>query len=100
MENTGTMENLKLIENDLVPVYTTDTGEKVVYGTELHKALGVKSNYRDWAKNRLYDCDAVENMDFEAAKILAPSGQVPSAVMVIAMGPGLEVESPPISVIP
>lgn len=75
MENTGTMENLKLIENDLVPVYTTDTGEKVVYGTELHKALGVKSNYRDWAKNRLYDCDAVENMDFEAAKILAPSGQ-------------------------
>lgn len=69
------MNDLKMIENDLVPVYTTDTGEKVVYGTELHAVLQVKSNYRDWIKNRLNDCDAVENEDFEAAKILAPSGQ-------------------------
>ena len=32
--------NVTLLENDLVPVYTTDTGEKVVYGTELHHVLG------------------------------------------------------------
>lgn len=70
------MENkLRLIENDLVPVYETSTGEKVVYGTELHQVLGVKSNYRDWINNRLNDCEAVENEDFEAAKILASSGQ-------------------------
>lgn len=67
--------NLKVIENDLVPVYETSTGEKVVYGTELHSSLRVKSNYRDWIRNRLNDCEAVENEDFEAAKILAPSGQ-------------------------
>ncbi len=69
------MENLKMLENELVPVYETNTGEKVVYGTELHNVLGVKSSYRDWSKNRLKDIDAVENEDYEAAKILAPSGQ-------------------------
>lgn len=74
VENIG-MQNLTVIENDLVPVYETSTGEKVVYGSELHEVLGVKSNYRDWIKNRLNDCEAVENEDYEAAKILAPSGQ-------------------------
>ncbi len=69
------MQELKVIENELVPVYETSTGEKVVYGTELHAVLEVKSNYRDWIRNRLLDCEAVENEDFEAAKILAPSGQ-------------------------
>lgn len=67
--------DLKLIENELVPVYETDKGEKVVYGSELHAVLEVKSNYRDWIRNRLSDCEAAENDDYEAAKILAPSGQ-------------------------
>ncbi len=69
------MHSLKVIENELVPVYETSTGEKVVYGTELHAVLEVRSNYRDWIRNRLNDCEAIENEDFEAAKILAPSGQ-------------------------
>ncbi len=69
------MNNLRLLENELVSVYETSTGEKVVYGTELHNVLKVKSNYRDWIRNRLNDCEAVENEDYEAAKILAPSGQ-------------------------
>lgn len=69
------MNELKVIENELVPVYETSTGEKVVYGSELHAVLEVKSNYRDWIKNRLNDCEAVENEDYEAAKILSPSGQ-------------------------
>lgn len=41
------MQNLTVIENELVPVYKTSTGEKVVYGMELHTVLEVKSNYRD-----------------------------------------------------
>ena len=52
-----------------------ETGGKVVYGTELHKVLNVKSRYTGWVRNRLFDCDAIENEDFEGAKILAPSGQ-------------------------
>lgn len=69
------MNNLTVIENELVPVYETSTGEKVVYGSELHEVLGVRTPYKDWSTRRLNDIDAVENEDFEAAQICAPSGQ-------------------------
>ena len=69
------MKALKVIESDLVPVYETSTGEKVVYGSELHEVLGVRTPYKDWSTRRLNDIDAVENEDFEAAQICAPSGQ-------------------------
>lgn len=39
------MNGLTVIENELVPVYETSTGEKVVYGSELHEVLGVKSKF-------------------------------------------------------
>lgn len=60
------MNNLKVLENELVPVYETDTGEKVVYGSELHAVLEVKSRFNDWVRNRLNDVDATENGDYEA----------------------------------
>ena len=69
------MNELKVIEKELVPVYETSTGEKVVYGSELHEALGERTPYKDWSTRRLNDIDAVENEDFEAAQICAPSGQ-------------------------
>lgn len=69
------MNNLRVIENDLVPVYETSTGEKVVYGTELHTALDVRTPYRMWVERRLEECEAGENEDFEAAQICSPSGQ-------------------------
>lgn len=59
------MELLSMIENELVPVYTTGTGEKVVYGSELYRVLEVKSKFADWVKNRLNDCEAIENEDFQ-----------------------------------
>ena len=46
------MQDLKVIENELVPVYVTSTGEKVVYGSELHAVLEVRSKFADWIKNR------------------------------------------------
>lgn len=69
------MKQLSMIENELVPVYTTSTGEKVVYGSELHAVLEVRTSYKDWSIRRFNECDAVENIDFEAAQICAPSGQ-------------------------
>ena len=69
------MQNLTVIENELVPVYETSTGEKVVYGSELHEVLGVRTPYKDWSSRRLSDVDALEGEDFEAAQICAPSGQ-------------------------
>lgn len=71
------MNDLKVIENDLVPVYETSTGEKVVYGTELHEVLEVKSKFADWIKNRLNDCEAAKNEDFEAfSKNLENGGRI------------------------
>lgn len=57
-------EPLKVIEHDLVPVYETDVGEKVVDGRELHEALKSKQDFSTWVKRRLSACDARENKDF------------------------------------
>ena len=75
LERSIKMRDLQMIENELVPVYQTNTGEKVVYGTELHRVLEVKSRYREWIDRRFSDIEAVENEDYEAAEISAPSGQ-------------------------
>ena len=70
------MEKLSVIENGLVPVYETDIGEKVVYGMELYEVLGVKSRFNDWVRNRLSDCEAVENEDYKSfTKNLVSGGQ-------------------------
>lgn len=69
------MNNLTIIENELVTVYETSTGEKVVYGSELHEVLGAPSVYREWVKRRLSDIDATENEDFQGVEISTPSGQ-------------------------
>lgn len=68
------MNNLTVIENELVPVYETSAGEKVVYGSELHEVLEVKSNYREWIKRRVLDIDAEEDEDFTTVEIPTVSG--------------------------
>lgn len=70
------MNELKVLENELVPVYETGAGERIVYGTELHAVLEVKTPYRMWIDRRVEECDAVENVDYEAAQICSPSGQM------------------------
>ena len=79
------MQNLTVIENQLVPVYETSTGEKVVYGSELHAVLEVKSNYREWAKRRLTDIDAVENEDYTTVEISTVSGGAPRKDHIIKL---------------
>ena len=59
------MDNLKVIENELVPVYETDKGIKIVNGRELHEVLQSKQDFSTWVKKRLAECDAVEDEDFE-----------------------------------
>lgn len=79
------MQNLTVIENELVPVYKTSTGEKVVYGSELHKVLGAPSVYREWAKRRLTDIDAVENEDYTTVEISTVSGGAPRKDHIIKL---------------
>lgn len=70
------MNNLRVIENELVPVYETSTGERVVYGTELHAVLEVRSRFNDWIRNRLNDCEAKEQENYEVfTKNLVNGGQ-------------------------
>lgn len=59
------MNELKMIENDLVPVYETDKGIKVVNGRELHQVLQSGQDFSTWVKKRLSECDAEENKDFD-----------------------------------
>ena len=59
------MNEFKIIENDLVPVYETDKGIKVVNGRELHSALQSGQDFSTWVKKRLSECDAEENKDFD-----------------------------------
>lgn len=79
------MNELKVIENELVPVYETSTGEKVVYGSELHTVLGAPSIYREWSKRRLTDIDAVENEDYTTVEIPTVSGGVPKKDHIIKL---------------
>ena len=58
------MENMRIIENGLVPVYETNTGEKIVYGKDLHKSLLVRTDFSTWVKRRLNECDAKETLSF------------------------------------
>ena len=59
------MAELKVIENEIVPVYETEKGIKVVNGRELHEVLESKQDFSTWVKRRLAECDAEENEDFE-----------------------------------
>lgn len=58
------MTDLKLIENELVPVYETNTGEKLVNGRELYEVLKSKQDFSTWVKKRLEECDTIENTDY------------------------------------
>lgn len=42
------MSDLQIFSKDIIPVYTTDEGNKVVMGRELHEKLGIKTAYKDW----------------------------------------------------
>ena len=76
---------LTQIEDELVPVYETDTGERVVYGSELHEVLDVKSPYRIWAERRISDIEAIENEDYTSVQICTVSGGTPRKDHIIKL---------------
>ena len=45
------MNELTVFSKDVIPVYTTDTGERVVIGRELHDRLNIGKDYSTWMKD-------------------------------------------------
>lgn len=84
------MGELKVIESELVPVYQTDTGQKVVYGTELYECLGSKRQYTDWIRERFSDCDAIENKDFQSFSLKNEKGGRPKTEYIIQLATAKE----------
>lgn len=57
------LETIHIFSEDVIPVYGTDTGEKVVLGRELHERLKIKTAYKDWFP-RMCEYGFVEGTDY------------------------------------
>jgi anti-repressor protein len=79
------MNNLTVFNSDVIPVYTTDTGKKVVVGRELHGKLKINSKYADWFKN-MCAYGFTENEDYSAfSKNLENGGRTIEHILTLDM---------------
>lgn len=79
------MNELAIFSNDVIPVYTTDTGAKVVIGRELHERLKISSKYADWFKN-MCAYGFSENEDYSAfSKNLESGGRTIEHILTLDM---------------
>lgn len=69
---------MKLIDNQLVPVYETDKGNKVVDARELHEFLGSKQEFANWIKNRIEKYGFIMDEDFLITLSKTPNGGRPT----------------------
>ena len=56
--------DLKLIENEMIPIYEDTTQSKLVNARELHELLKSKRKFADWIKQRIEQYKFAENEDF------------------------------------
>lgn len=70
------LEAIRIFSEDVIPVYDTDTGEKVVLGRELHERLKIKTPYKDWFP-RMVEYGFVDGMDYftERKNVLREDGR-------------------------
>jgi anti-repressor protein len=65
---------MKLLTNELLPVYETDSGERVIAARELHEFLEVNSKFADWIKNRITKYGFEEGTDFTTVSNFLENG--------------------------
>lgn len=58
------MNGLKVVANDMLPVYESNSGEKVVNARELHEKLMVGKVFAAWIQERIEKYGFKENEDF------------------------------------
>ena len=79
------MNELTVFSKDVIPVYTTDTGERVVVGRELHERLKISSKYADWFKN-MCGYGFSENEDYSSfSKNLENGGRTIDHILKLEM---------------
>ena len=57
------LETIRIFSEDVIPVYDTDTGEKVVLGRELHEKLKIKTPYHIWFP-RMVEYGFIDGTDY------------------------------------
>lgn len=57
------LETIRIFSEDVIPVYDTNTGEKVVLGRELHEKLKIKTPYHIWFP-RMVEYGFVDGTDY------------------------------------
>lgn len=58
------MNDLKIIADEILPVYESSTGERVVDARELHDYLMVSTRFNDWINRHIENYGFVDNEDF------------------------------------
>lgn len=56
--------NRKVIDQEFVPVYETENGNKIVFSRELHESLVIGTRFNDWIQRNLLTVGFLENTDF------------------------------------
>lgn len=68
------MTNIQIFNKDIIPVYTTDEGNKVVMGRELHEKLGIVERYSKWFA-RMAEYGFAEGEDYTPYQTVHPQNK-------------------------
>lgn len=69
------MPELKLVANDMLPVYESDMGERIVSARELHEKLMSKKDFTSWMKIRIENYGFIEGEDFTPIWVKSNGGR-------------------------
>ncbi len=68
------MNNLTVFNTDVIPVYETEDGKKVVIGRELHERLGLSERYSKWFE-RMSGYGFVNGTDYTPYQMVHPQNK-------------------------
>lgn len=66
---------LKKIEDGIIPVYESESKEKLINARELHKALKSKRDFSNWISDRIKKYNFIEDEDFSTILLESTGGR-------------------------
>jgi phage anti-repressor protein len=79
------MENLKVLTNELIPVYENEEGKKLVSARELHEWLGNKRQFVDWIIQRIGEYNFIQATDYTSFSQNSEKGGRPKTEFIITL---------------